>query len=245
VTQDLRSRETYRRRVTTGGRASFSVRIEQTDLFILAEKDLSAAAYDLTAEARGVITAWGEGRPEFFRGLEPIPMPADAPPIVREMIRAGRAAGVGPMAAVAGAVAEFVGRGLMPLSPSGVIVENGGDVFLFSTADLTVGLFAGQAALSMKLGLRLPAERTPAGVCTSTGSFGHSLSYGKAEAATVVADTAALADAAATALGNRLNTPQNLTPALEWVLTVPGVRGAAAAIEGRAGFLGELEIVPV
>ena len=245
MTQNLKSRETYRRRVKTGGRVSFSVRIEQTDLFILAEQDLSAAAYDLAAEARGFITSWGDAHPEFLRSLEPLPLPAEAPPIIREMIRAGRAAGVGPMAAVAGAVAEFVGRGLMPLSPSGVIVENGGDVFLFSTADLTVGLFAGQAALSMKLGLRLPAERTPAGVCTSTGVFGHSLSFGKAEAATVVADTATLADAAATALGNRLNSPQNLSPALEWVLTVPGVRGAAAVIEGQAGFLGELEIVPV
>ncbi|MEW5723485.1 MAG: UPF0280 family protein [Thermodesulfobacteriota bacterium] len=245
MNKDQSSPRAYRQRVRSGGWVSFSVRVEQTDLFLRAQEDLTSAAYDLAVEARGQILSWAAKRPEFLSSLAPLPLDPAAPVVVRRMLEAGRVAGVGPMAAVAGAIAEHVGRGLLPLSPAGVIVENGGDLFLVSTQEVTVGLFAGDSPLSLKLGLRLLPEQTPLGVCTSSGTFGHSLSLGRADAATVLAPDAALADAAATALGNRLKKAGDLKPALEWILSLEGIKGAAAVVDGRLGFLGDLELVPL
>ena len=233
----------YRGRVQGGSLDSFSLRVEQTDLFIRAQTDLTTPALDLVLEGRRRIEDWAAHRPEFFTSLKPLSYASPAPSPVREMLEAGRLSGVGPMAAVAGALAEYVGQGLIPRSPHGVVVENGGDIFMFSRKPMVVGLFAGRSKLSMRLGLALAPDQTPLGICTSSGTVGHSLSLGRADAATVTADTASLADAAATALGNRIHQASDLEPALEWVLTIPGVRGALAFCQDNFGFLGDLELV--
>jgi hypothetical protein len=233
----------YRGRVRGGRLKPFSLRVEQSDLFMRAQTDLTSPALELVIEGRRRIEDWAATRPEFLTSLKPLAYASPAPSPVREMLEAGRRAGVGPMAAVAGALADYVGQGLMPMSPQGVVVENGGDIFLFSPKPMVVGLFAGRSKLSMQLGLSLAPDRTPWGVCTSSGTLGHSLSLGRADAATVVADTAALADAAATALGNRIHQAADLENALEWVMAIPGIRGALAFIEDNFGFLGDLELV--
>lgn len=239
------SPDTYRRRVRSRGLTGFNVRVAQTDLYIQAEKDLSAEALKLTHTGRIRIEQYAESDPEFITTLKPRPDTALAPSPVKEMLQSGWAANVGPMAAVAGAVAEFVGRGLMPLSPGGVVVENGGDIFLAATSDVTVGLFAGKSPLSMRLGLLVPHEKTPAGICTSSGTVGHSMSLGRADAATVVAITSALADAVATALGNRIRQADNIEPSLNWAMSIPGVTGAVAIVGERIGFQGDLELVSI
>ena len=235
----------YRRRVGSTGLATFAVRVEQTDLFIRAETDLSAMAYDLVWEGRRRVEEYARSHPDFLTGMLPLTHEDRAPSPVQEMLLAGRAAGVGPMAAVAGAMAEFVGSGLYENSPGGVIVENGGDVFIRRPQDTVVGLFAGEAAVSMRMGLNVPAEQTPVGVCTSSGTLGHSFSRGRADAATVVGRPTALADAAATALGNRVADEADIEPALNWVMSVPGVLGAAVVIHGRVGLLGDLQVIPL
>ena len=235
----------YRNRIKAGGLVGFRVVIEQTDLYIRAARDLTGRAFELAAEGRGRIEDWAARDPEFLTSLEPRPPSSLAPLPVREMLSAGISAGVGPMAAVAGALAEYVGRGLKSLSPQGVIVENGGDVFLDVEEGVTVGLFAGISALSLKLGLSLAPDQTPAGLCTSSGTVGHSLSLGRADAATVLAETGALADAAATALGNRIRTAGDIEPALAWVLGIAGVRGAAVVLGDRIGLLGDLNLVSI
>lgn len=148
------------------------------------------------------------------------------------------------MAAVAGAIAQAVGQALVPLSPE-VIVENGGDIFLSLAAPVTVALLAGDSPLSLKVGLHLEADQTPLGVCTSSGTMGHSLSFGRADAACVVAADAALADAAATALGNRVKTAADIGPALEWLARVSGVRGGVVIIGDTLGAWGQVELRPV
>ncbi len=120
------------------------------------------------------------------------------------MAAAAQTAGVGPMAAVAGAIAECVGRELLEFSPE-VIVENGGDIFLKVSHRRTVGIFAGDSPLTGRIGIQIEARDTPLGVCTSSGTVGHSLSFGRADAVVVLAPAAALADAAATAIGNRVS----------------------------------------
>ena len=117
---------------------------------------------------------------------------------MKQMIEAGQKAGVGPMAAVAGAIAECVGRELLAFSPE-IIIENGGDIYLKCLKKRVVGIFAGKSPLTGKIGLEIDAKDTPLGVCTSSGTVSHSLSFGKADAAVAIAPSATLADAAATA----------------------------------------------
>jgi len=235
----------YRRRIRAGGLTGFSVKVKQTDLYIRAERDLSVQAHDLVVLGRDRIEKWAERQPDFLTSLSPLPPNPLAPVPVREMLDAGRRAGVGPMAAVAGALAEFVGRGLKPLSPQGVIVENGGDIFLDAAVEVKIGLFAGESPLSLRLALVIGPDRMPAGVGTSSGAIGHSLSLGRADAATVLADSAGLADAAATGLGNRVCRATDIEPALEWVLSVTGVRGAAVVLGDKIGLLGDLKVIPI
>jgi ApbE superfamily uncharacterized protein (UPF0280 family) len=151
--------------------------------------------------------------PGFATTLVPWHEEAVAPEIVRDMIAAGRAAGVGPMAAVAGAVAEAVGRALLQYSRQ-VVVENGGDVFLKTDGPVVAGLFAGDSPLSMKMGVQVPDSRDGIGLCTSSATVGHSLSTGSADAVCVISRSCALADAAATAIGNRIHSPRDIKPAI-------------------------------
>ncbi|MCA1989441.1 MAG: hypothetical protein LDL07_09915, partial [Desulfarculus sp.] len=83
----------------------------------------------------------------------------------------------------------------------------------------------------------------PLAVCTSSGTVGHSLSLGRADAATILAKDAALADAAATALGNRVRTAADLATALDWAQGVPGVLGALVIKGSQLAAWGEVELV--
>jgi len=150
--------------------------------------------------------------------------------------------GVGPMAAVAGAIAEMVGRELLNFS-SEVIVENGGDIFLCHKKMRHIGIYAGDSPLSGKLALEIEPEDTPLGVCTSSGTVGHSLSFGKADAAIVLSPSAALADAAATAVGNMVKTAEDMPRAIEFVREVEGLTGIAIIVGDKMAVWGKINLV--
>jgi len=182
--------------------------------------------------------------PGFLEALAPWPEDPFAPGVVREMIAAAARVGVGPMAAVAGALAQRVGRALSPQSPE-VIVENGGDIYLKLQQPATIALFAGKSPLSGKVGLKIDPAWGPLGVCTSSGTVGHSLSFGRADAACVLAADAALADAAATALGNRVPAAGSIPAALEWAGTIPEILGAVVIVGEKMGAWGRVELAPL
>jgi ApbE superfamily uncharacterized protein (UPF0280 family) len=104
---------------------------------------------------------------------------------VREMADATREVGVGPMAAVAGAIAESVGKELLPYSDE-VIVENGGDIFLKTSKERFIGVYAGKSKFTKKIAFSILPDETPLGVCTSSGTVGHSLSFGYADGRRVI-----------------------------------------------------------
>lgn len=158
------------------------------------------------------------------------------------MLEAGRLTGVGPMAGVAGAIAEAVGRDLQVFSPE-VIIENGGDLFVASQEPLVIGVYAGGSPLSRRLGITLPPCPEGLGLCTSSGTVGHSLSFGRADAVTVLSPSAVLADAAATAVGNRVRTRQDLGAALAWAEGIPQVEGVLIIVDDKLGLWGSLELV--
>ena len=126
-----------------------------------------------------------------------------------------------------------------------MIVENGGDIFLVTARPRVAGIFAGASPLTGHLGLQLTRVNEPLGLCTSSGTVGPSLSFGRADAAIILASSAALADAAATALGNRIQTADDIERGLAFVRHVPGVLGAVAIVGESLGAWGEVELVPI
>jgi len=219
----------------------FRVMIGESDLFIRADRDLSAYAVPALRAARRQIEQAIEQNPDFAASLKPLRENPEAPELVAAMLRAGYRTQTGPMAAVAGAVAEAVGKALQTHSRR-VIVENGGDLYLALPDDLTVGILAGDSPFSGRVGLRIRREQMPCGLCTSSGTVGHSYSEGRADAVTVLAADAALADAAATAIANRVKNAADVDSALAYGASVPGVVGVCVIIGDRLGVWGELTL---
>jgi ApbE superfamily uncharacterized protein (UPF0280 family) len=232
---------TYRHWIEGRGLIPFNVTVRETDLYIRATADLQRKARRLVLKYRHRLERYLEQNPAFLTSLEPISMPAHAPHIVREMIEAGQKVGVGPMAAVAGAIAENVGRELLAFSPE-IIVENGGDIYLKSLIKRTIGIFAGKSPLTGKIGLEISARDTPLGICTSSGTVGHSRSFGKADAVIALSPSAALADAAATAIGNQVSQAGDIASALEFSQTISGLKGVIIIKDGNMGAQGEIKL---
>ena len=235
---------TYRTRMSREGLVGFRVAVKETDLMILAQRDLAVEGRDLIIQERQHLETYIQQHPEFLTTLTPWPPDPYAPPLVRDMIQAATPAGVGPMAAVAGAIAARVGQALLAFTDE-IIVENGGDIFMHIHHPATVSLFAGRSPLSHKVGLKMHPELQTWGVCTSSGTVGHSLSHGQADAACVVAHDTALADACATALGNRVTGAAAIQEALDWVTGLPGLTGALVVVGEHMGAWGHLELVPL
>jgi ApbE superfamily uncharacterized protein (UPF0280 family) len=231
----------YRHWVEGKDLSEFTVTVKETDLYIRAASDLSRKAHRIVQKYRRQLEEYIEQYPDFVKSLKPLSTPAKAPRIVFDMLEAGQKAAVGPMAAVAGAVAEYVGRELLEFSPE-IIVENGGDIFLKIKRKRVIGIYAGNSPLTGKIGLEIKPEDTPLGICTSSGTVGHSLSYGKADAVVVTAGSAVLADAAATSICNRVKTPDDINTAIEYGRIIDGLRGIIIIIGKNIGVWGDVRL---
>ncbi len=231
----------YRKRVRPGRLISFQVVVKETDLWIRAERRLEKEARDLVFGYRHQIEYYISLHPQFMTSLHPYHEDPYAPEIVRDMIKATTDIGVGPMAAVAGAVAQYVGEGLLRHTDQ-VIVENGGDVFLKANRPVTVALFAGNSPLSEKIGLVIDQSRMPIGVCSSSGTVGHSLSRGAADAVCLVSSSALRADGAATALCNRIRSRKDLEHIAGWASRIEGIDGGLAVMGDAMASWGNIEL---
>jgi uncharacterized protein len=227
------------------GWVSFQVRYRETDLWIRARKGLNDEALQSVLNLRRQLECYIAEHSDFLTTLSPLQEDPFAPGIVRRMLAAAQVAGVGPMASVAGAVAQAVAEDLKPLS-SEIIVENGGDCYFDLGEPIRVGLFAGpESPFSGKLGMRFGAERFPLAICTSSGTVGHSLSFGKADAVTVIAKDSALADAAATAVGNLVQSARDIQTALDLAKSIPGLEATVVVIGRHLGVVGDVELTPL
>jgi ApbE superfamily uncharacterized protein (UPF0280 family) len=234
----------YRHWIKDDDLVSFEVTVKQTDLYIRSRRNLKDKALDSVLKHRGSLEAYIGRHPLFLTTLEPYRAEAEAPAITREMARVSQLTGVGPMAAVAGAIAEAVGRDLLTFSPD-VIVENGGDIFLKTSRKRLVAIYAGQSRFTRKIALEITPRETPLGICTSSGTVGHSLSLGSADAVIVVSPSTALADAAATALGNMVKAVEDIPEVIEQARSIEGLRGVVVIVGDRMGVWGRLKIVPL
>ncbi len=233
----------YHRWVKDNELTSSSVRLKETDLFIRTEYDLADVAFLALKDVRKVIEDYIDGHSSFLTSLEPLPNDVEAHPIIQSMYVAGKVAGVGPMASVAGAVSEYVGQRLLEYSRE-VIVENGGDIFLATNTERSIGIYAGKSRFTNSFYIQIDPQKTPLGICTSSGTVGPSLSFGKADAAIVVAKSSILADALATRLGNIVREEEDIPQAIESLKGINGLEGIIIIKGDRMGINGDLKLIP-
>jgi len=178
--------------------------------------------------------------PKFFHSLEPVPVPSK-PLVAKLMAEAAEKANVGPMAAVAGVLADLAVKGMLRASCEVAVVENGGEISAMANLPLDVAVAAGDEPLSKRFGFRL--TEFPIGIATSSGRFSHALSFGDAEAATVFCKNAGLADAAATAVCNVVkgeNCQAAIQAGISKALSIQGVEGVLVIYKGSTGTAGKI-----
>jgi|UniRef100_A0A7V3RG34 ApbE superfamily uncharacterized protein (UPF0280 family) len=218
---------------------SFTVKNKESDLFILAKRDLTIQAQWILSELRNDIESYIQMDLEFLTSLRPMQVLEDAPGIIKEMAESSARMNVGPMASVAGAISENVARYLCHFSDE-VIVENGGDDFIINKEPVTIALYAGDSPFSMKIGIELMPNPDGISVCTSSGTVGHSLSFGNADAVTIIAKSGSFADAAATAICNIIKSKEDIQNVLEFTRKIPEILGIVIILKEDIGVRGEI-----
>jgi len=242
----------YRARVAGGDLLTYPVRIAESDLLVSTTTDRRAEILSHLRRLRAAIERAIAADPAFATSLVPIapapsgsaPRGADPDGVVARMLAGSERAGVGPMAAVAGAIAWAIGERLRGAEEE-AIIENGGDIYIASRAERIAAIFAGRSPFSMRIGIRISPDRTPISICTSSGTVGPSLSFGHADAVAIAGRDGALADAAATAIANLVKAPADLEPALDAALAIEGVEGVVAIIGDRLAARGAIELVEI
>lgn len=234
----------YRQQIKADGLSVAHIVDKETDLQILTDKPIDR---DFVAERirlyRWDIERYIDADRRFLSALKPLEVDLRAPLIVKEMSQAARLAGVGPMSAVAGALAQFLGRDLLKKGYKDVIIENGGDIFIKTRSPRSVGVYAGRSKLLRRVSLKIKAKDTPLGVCTSSGTLGHSLSFGRADSVVILSKSVSLADAAATAVANRVSSKSDLEKALDFARSIKGVSGVAIILKNDLIAWGRVEFI--
>ena len=208
------------------------------------------AVYRICCEAFDVITAeiirqrriledYIRCHPDFGHSFEPLEINNNAPLIAQRMAKAARLASVGPMAAVAGAMAQCAVETVLEAGAKEAIVDNGGDIYLRVTGSVIIGLNSGATELADRLAFSLEPDDTPLAICSSSGQMGHSTSLGQCDLATVVSKDAALADAAATQAANLVKKVEDVDVALEQIANIDGVDGVMIVKDERVGLAGQ------
>ncbi len=204
----------YRTNIYNGDLVAFQARYFESNLLVYAHSNLSGITSEYLRRFHGQVNNYCQSHPEFEKSLHPVKIDGSSPKIIRTMYKASMRAGVGPMATVAGAIAEAVGQKLLEHSRE-IIIENGGDIFIAVSKARKIGIFAGIGNVYNRLILNIKPDQSPCGICTSSGQFGHSLSLGKTCATIIISKSSALADGYATAFGNMVNNDDDIDPALK------------------------------
>lgn len=234
----------YRSRFSNDERRWFCVKFLESDLWIGVDSgsyraSLEADTYAMLVDLRRQMDAYLLMDPAYKAALTPYDAGLEAPNILKEMSRVSHKTGIGPMSAVAGAVAKKVAEFL---GTQEVIVENGGDIYAQAASDMDISVFAGQSPLSEKIGLHIPAAEFPLGICTSSGTVGPSLSLGRADAVMIVCKDVLLADSYATAMANRIKTVNDLQSVIDRISDIPEILGAIAVKDDRMAITGRFEL---
>jgi ApbE superfamily uncharacterized protein (UPF0280 family) len=215
--------------------------LKESQCTVIADKSEGIrAAKDSIKRHRRRLEAYIKTNPKFFHILEPVPAPSK-PLVAKLMAEAAEKANVGPMAAVAGVLADLAVKDMLRAGCEVAVVENGGEISAMANVPIDVAVAAGEEPLSKRFGFRL--TEFPIGVATSSGRFSHALSFGDAEAATVFCKNAGLADAAATAAGNVVkgeDCQAAIQAGINKALSIQGVEGVLIIYKGLTGTAGKI-----
>lgn len=226
----------------------FTVQCKETDLWIGINKsaykpEIPEFCSNLIKELRASMEAYLLTDREYLHALVPYEPKGNAPDILKQMSAVAQKTGIGPMSAVAGAVARYTALALKEkFGIPEVIVENGGDIYADIQEDIDISVFAGASPLSEKVGLHINAKDAPLGICTSSGTVGPSLSFGKADAVMIICQDVLLADSYATAFANYVRKAEDINPVLEKISKTGDIISAIVIKDDKMGVIGKFEL---
>jgi uncharacterized protein len=241
----------YREGMGEGRFRSFTISCKDSDLWIGVDFEsfqsgIVEFARTKLIELRYSLESYIHNHPQFQTSFVPVRTKKGDPEIAIEMSRVTRIAGTGPMASVAGAFSEYIGNEILKkFNVNEIVVENGGDIFLKLKRNLILSIYAGESPFSGKIGLEIPAGSTPLGVCTSAGTVGPSFSFGKTDAVVITSRNTALADAFATAYGNKVKIAEDIAVVLELAKQNKKILSAVIICDGKIGICGQFKIKPI
>ena len=218
-------------------------RLKETFVWITAdEKKYIEIAKEAIKQRRKELERFVRWHPYFLVTLESyrIEERDKIPAIVIRMIESAGKFGIGPMSAVAGTLAEFAVEAMRDAGATHAMVDNGGDVALISDREVLVGIYAGESPFSNRIALKINPSSSLLGICTSSGTVGHSISFGTADAATVISNSASLSDAAATALCNSVTDARSIPKAFHLIKHVEGIAGALIIYKDKLATWGKI-----
>ncbi|MFN3550463.1 MAG: UPF0280 family protein [Endomicrobiia bacterium] len=201
---------------------SYEVVYKETSLLIRAEKNFKTKILQNLISLRKPIENYINKNPEFLTSLKPIKPKKNAPEIIKKMCSVSQKTGVGPMSAVAGTIAELLGYKMLNWIEKEnlkkfLVIENGGDIFAYVDEPITIGIYAGEnSPFTGKLSLNINIFNQPLGICTSSGTVGHSLSFGNSDAVIIISNSASFSDTLATATGNLVKIESDIKSAVEF-----------------------------
>ena len=236
----LHCHRSYRLTIKSEDLISYQVKEKESDLFVQTPVLLFKEAQGFLRYYRTILEEYIRKYPLFGTTLKPIPPDNKAHVMIKEMIGVTALCHVGPMAAVAGCIAQYVGERLLANTEE-VIIENGGDIYIKSHSERKIIIYAGSSPLSNKVYLKIDSRKNGMGVCTSSGTVGPSFSMGKADAVTAISASASLADAAATAIANTIQTVADIEKGLNFAKQIEGISGVVIIKDDKIGMWGEID----
>lgn len=228
---------------------SFIVTYKETDLWIglspgSVNDDLKKFTLATLKYLWDELETYINSNPHFGKSLRPLLIDNRMPKIIKRMILSSQKAGIGPMSSVAGFFSEFIGKSLKSeYMIEEIVVENGGDIYLDIITPITLTVHAGKSPLSEKIGITIPQESTPLGICTSSGTVGPSLSYGIADAVMIACKDTALADSYATAFCNNVRSISDIEKVLQETEEFSEILAALIICDDKMGIRGDFEMV--
>ena len=239
---------TYRTQFNNTRFTGFEVKYLETDLWIgidplSFQNEMKEVALKKIIELRQKLNDYIKKEPFFAKSLKPFQPGKFAPKEAMKMATAAEKAGIGPMSTVAGLFAREAGEAILQnFSVNEMVIENGGDIYVLLKNELTFSVFAGDSILSERVGLAIPAELNKFGICTSAGTVGPSFSAGKADAVVVVCKDVLLADAFATAFGNKVKSPNEVEKVINLSEKYPEILSLLIICEDKVGIKGDFEL---
>jgi uncharacterized protein len=235
-------RSIYRNNVKSGEKYHWKIKYQYSDLLLSSDKNIAGLIEGPLKEIYFYLHKCFKEDPTFLRSLSPVSIKPGYPEIIKKMCLLSAGFNVGPMAAVAGTVNEFLAEKVNKYCGT-LIIENGGDLYLRSKKDRILGIYVKNKYFKDSISIKIKSGNMPCGVCASSGTFGHSLSLGKCDIAVVLSKSAITADAAATAVANSISCKDDILKSIENFKGRPNIDGLLLIKEDQIGVWGNIELV--